>query len=225
MLWLQKETGSSWSTKMANLPDNRVTPSEPRFSYVGVDCFGPLDVCWGRSTVKWYGVLFTCLSIWAIHIEVAHSLDTDSFIDALRRCIAWKGKTLLMRSDNGGNFVKAKRELCEAVCDWNQSKIHDFLLARNIKWIFLSSCPVISWGCLGVMHSFCAEGDESSHEGRAFRWPGFADSNLWSRSDYQRLIHNQSIRWPQWSWSPHAQPPVVIAIRTYLTPWLVQQRR
>lgn len=41
-----------------------------------------------------------------------------------------------MRSDNGGNFVKAKRELCEAVCNWNQSKIHDFLLARNIKWIF-----------------------------------------------------------------------------------------
>ena len=51
---------------------------------------------------------------------------------------------------------------------------------------FQSSCPVISWGCLGVMHSFCAEGDESSHEGRAFRWRGFADSNLWSRSDYQR---------------------------------------
>ena len=122
--------------KMANLPDNRVTPLEPPFSYVGVDCFGPLDVCWGRSTVKWYGVLFTCLSIWAIHIEVAHSLDTDSFIDALRRCIAWRGQTLLMRSDNGGNFVKAKRQLCEAVCDWNQSKIHDFLLARNIKWIF-----------------------------------------------------------------------------------------
>ena len=122
--------------KMANLPDNRVTPLEPPFSYVGVDCFGPLDVCWGRSTVKWYGVLFTCLSIWAIHIEVAHSLDTDSFIDALRRCIAWRGQTLLMRSDNGGNFVKAKRQLCEAVCDWNQSKIHEFLLARNIKWIF-----------------------------------------------------------------------------------------
>lgn len=80
---------------------------------------------------------------------------------------------------------------------------------------FQSSRPVISWGCLGVMHSFCAEGDESSHEGRAFRWRGFADSNLWSRSDYQWLIHNQSIRWPQWSWSPHAQPPVVIAILPY----------
>ena len=127
--------------KMANLPDNRVTPSEPPFSYVGVDCFGPLDVCWGRSTVKWYGVLFTCLSIWTIHTEVTHSLDTDSFIDALRRCIAWRGQTLLMRSDNVGNFVKAKRELCEAVCDWNQSKIHDFPLARNIKWIFNPPAP------------------------------------------------------------------------------------
>ena len=186
--------------KMANLPDNRVTPLEPPFSYVGVDCFGPLDVCWGRSTVKWYGVLFTCLSIWTIHIEVAHSLDTDSFIDALRRCIAWRGQTLLMRSDNGGNFVKAKRELCEAVCDWNQRKIHDFLLERNIKWIFNPPARSYHGGDAFVL----CEGDESSHEGRAFRWRGFADSNLLSRSDYQQLIHNQSIRWPHWSWSPHA---------------------
>ena len=37
--------------------------------------------------------------------------------------------------------VKAKRELCEAVCDWNQSKIHNFLLARNIKWIFNPPTP------------------------------------------------------------------------------------
>ena len=163
--------------KMAHLPDNRVTPSEPPFSYVGVDCFGPLDVCWGRSTVKWYGVLFTCLSIWAIHIEVAHSLDTDSFIDALRRCIAWRGQTLLMRSDNGGNFVKAKRVMWS--CLRLESKQDSRLSSGKKHQVDIqSSCPVISWGCLGVMHSFCAEGDESSHEGRAFRWRGFADSNL-----------------------------------------------
>ena len=40
-----------------------------------------------------------------------------------------------MRFDNGGNFVKVEKELREAVPDWNQSKIHNFLLARNIKWI------------------------------------------------------------------------------------------
>ena len=92
---------------MAALPEDRVNPSEPPFSYVGVDCFGPLDVRRGRSTVKRYGVIFTCLSIRAIHIETVHSLDTDSFIGAFRRFIARRGQPLLMRSDNGGNFVKA----------------------------------------------------------------------------------------------------------------------
>ena len=78
--------------KMANLPKDRVCPSEPSLSHVGVDCFGPLLVCRGRSTVKRYGVLFTCLAVRAIHIEVAHTLDTDSFIHALRRFITRRGQ-------------------------------------------------------------------------------------------------------------------------------------
>ena len=60
----------------------------------------------------------------------------DSFIEALRRFIARRGQLLLMRSDNSGNFVKAEWELQVAVRDWNQDKIHDFLLAKNIKWLF-----------------------------------------------------------------------------------------
>ena len=39
---------------------------------------------------------------------------------------------LLMRSDNGRNFVKGEKELCE----WNQLKIHGFLFAKGIKWTF-----------------------------------------------------------------------------------------
>ena len=64
-----------------------------------------------------------CLSIRAIHIEVVHSLDTDSFINALKRFIARRGQPLLVRSDNGGNFVKGEKELREAVREWNQHKI------------------------------------------------------------------------------------------------------
>ena len=120
--------------KMASLPEDGVNPSEPPFSRVGVDCFGPLNVRRGRSVVKRYGVLFTCLSIRAIHIEVAHTLDTNSFINALRRFIARRGQPIQMRSDNGGNFVGGEKELREAVRNWNQDKIHNFLLAKNIKW-------------------------------------------------------------------------------------------
>ena len=122
--------------KMANLPEDRTTPSKPPFTYTGVDCFGPFEVRRGRTTVKRYGVLFICLSIRAIHLEVASSLDTVSFVNALRRFIARRGQPEEIRSDNGGNFVKGAKELRKAVNDWNQSQIHDFLLQRHIKWTF-----------------------------------------------------------------------------------------
>ena len=91
--------------QMADFPTDCVTPEKPPFIFVGVNCFGPFVVRRGRSLVKKYGVLFTCLSIRTIHLEVAHSLDTDSFINAMRRFIARRGQPEEVRSDNGGNFV------------------------------------------------------------------------------------------------------------------------
>ena len=41
-----------------------------------------------------------------------------------------------MRSDNGSNFVSGNKELQEAISDLNESQIHEFLLLRNIKWLF-----------------------------------------------------------------------------------------
>ena len=49
--------------KMANLPKDHLTPDHPPFTYVGVDYFGPFHVRCGRSLVKRYGVIFTCLVI------------------------------------------------------------------------------------------------------------------------------------------------------------------
>ena len=72
---------------MAELPKERVTLGDPPFTYVGVDCFGPLEVKQGRSHVKRYGCLFTCLTMRALHIEILHSLSADSTINAIRRFI------------------------------------------------------------------------------------------------------------------------------------------
>lgn len=77
--------------KMSDLPADRVTPDKPPFSFVGVDCFGPFWVKRARSQVKRYGVLFTCLVSRAIHIEVAQSMDTDAFVNFMRRFIARRG--------------------------------------------------------------------------------------------------------------------------------------
>lgn len=104
---------------MADLPQDRVFPDELPFTRVGVDFFGPFEVKRGRAAVKRYGVIFTCLAVRAVHLEVASSLDTDSFVNALRRLIARRGQVSELRSDNGTNFVGAERELREAIGKWN----------------------------------------------------------------------------------------------------------
>ena len=64
---------------MADLPKERLS-EEPPFMYCGVDLFGLFLVKDGRKEVKRYGALYTCLSSRTIHMEVVHSLSTDSFI-------------------------------------------------------------------------------------------------------------------------------------------------
>lgn len=128
--------GVTGQQQMADLPRDRVLPDDPPFTNTGVDYFGPFEVKRGRSMVKRYGVIFTCLTIRAVHLEMAASLDTDSFIHALRRFIARRGQVKILRSDNGTNFVGAERELKRSIEEWNVSKIEDQLHQQGIQWIF-----------------------------------------------------------------------------------------
>lgn len=61
-----------------------------------------------RSMIKRYDVLFTCLAVRAVHIKVASSFVTDSFIKALRCFTARRGQVQELRSDNETNFVGAE---------------------------------------------------------------------------------------------------------------------
>nr|XP_058944749.1 uncharacterized protein LOC131772813 [Pocillopora verrucosa] len=132
----KRRQGPVGEQKMANLPRPRVTPDQPPFTCVGIDYFGPFLVRQKRSMVKRYGAIFTCLALRAVHLEVCHSLDTDSFIHALRRFIARRGQVKEIRSDNGSNFVGGERELRVMIDSWNQARIHDALLQKSIKWVF-----------------------------------------------------------------------------------------
>ena len=122
--------------KMADLPEDRLQPDQPPFTNVGVDFFGPFEIKRGRSLIKRYGVIFTCLTVRAVHIEIAHSLDTDSCINAIRRFICRRGQVKILRSDNGTNFVAAEKELRKALENLDQTKIQNTMTEKGIKWIF-----------------------------------------------------------------------------------------
>ena len=129
----RKQKARPQAQQMANLPESRVHAGDPPFTRVGVDYFGPFLVKRARSELKRYGCLFTCLTTRAIHLEVAYTLDTNSFINALQRFIARRGQPSEIRSDNGSNFVGMHRELDKAIMEWNQDKISDHLLQNNTQ--------------------------------------------------------------------------------------------
>ena len=118
---------------MADLPEDRLILNKPPFTAVGVDFFGPFQVRRSRSLVKRYGLIYNYiymiyLTIRAVHIEVAHNLDTDSFLLALRRLIARRGQVQEIRSHNGTIMTSRERELRESIEAWNNKKIHEAML-------------------------------------------------------------------------------------------------
>ena len=108
--------------KMADLPSSRLMEVPP-FPYCGVDMFGPFIIKQRQSEVKRYGAMFTCMNSCAVHTEVIHSLDTDSFIQVLRQIIARRGIIRTIYSGNGSNFIRADNELKRAFEEVDNEKI------------------------------------------------------------------------------------------------------
>ncbi|XP_067022414.1 uncharacterized protein [Acropora muricata] len=127
--------GNPQVQRMADLPFDRVTPGKPPFSFVGVDCFGPFVVKRGRTQIKQYGCLFTCLTTRAVHIEKLDSFEADSFINGFVRFCARRGVPEKVRSDNGTNFVGREKELGKAMRSWkDDGKVKAHLLQKEIIW-------------------------------------------------------------------------------------------
>ena len=130
----RKIRGSTQIQKMADLPEDRVEPCEP-FTFSAVDFFGPFLIKQGRTERKRYGVLFTCMASRAVHLEVAHELTTDSFLNAYRRFSCRRGPIAQLRSDRGTNFVGAKNELALALKQLDTNRIKDQLLQDQCDWV------------------------------------------------------------------------------------------
>ncbi|XP_073254268.1 uncharacterized protein [Porites lutea] len=89
----------------------------------------------GRPRVKRYARRFVCLKTHC-HLEMAASLETDAFLNALTRMVAREGWPKLMLSDNGSTYVGAAREIKELVDSIYQDKIERLTSNQGIECQF-----------------------------------------------------------------------------------------
>ncbi|UYV85094.1 hypothetical protein LAZ67_X004553 [Cordylochernes scorpioides] len=117
------------------LPKDRVRVG-PAFDVTGVDMTGPLHL---KGNKKYWIAIFTCATYRAIHLELCTSLTTETFIGAMRRFVARRGRPSTIYSDNGLNFVGCKNLFSSL--DWN--KIVEYGAINRISWKF--NPPTACW--------------------------------------------------------------------------------
>ncbi|XP_055605098.1 uncharacterized protein LOC129753322 [Uranotaenia lowii] len=132
--------------KMAPLPEARLASYVRPFSFVGLDLFGPVLVKVGRSSVKRWIALFTCMTIRAVHVEVVYTLSTKSCIMGIRRFIGRRGAPIEIHSDNGTNFRGADNILQQQILKFHEDMAATFT-NTSTKWVFIPPGTPHMGGC------------------------------------------------------------------------------
>ena len=124
--------------EMGLLPEARLKPSPP-FNFVMIDLFGPYAVrgeVQKRVSGKAYGVLFTDLTMRAVHIEAVFGYDTSSFLMALSRFTSLRGWPEKIYSDPGSQLVGAERELKQAWQKIDHKALNRNAVQNGTTWVF-----------------------------------------------------------------------------------------
>ena len=115
-------------------PPKGETCIPPPLTNTGVDYFRTFDVTVRRTTEKMWGLLFTCLTTRAVHVEVVTSMDTSSCVMGVERFVSRRGSPAMIWSDNGTNFIGEEKELRECMEKWKTLNIATELAHKQFKW-------------------------------------------------------------------------------------------
>ncbi|XP_043496394.1 uncharacterized protein LOC122520365 [Polistes fuscatus] len=130
---------------MSDLSANRIQQMRP-FLHTGLDFCGPMFIKKkqhrNQRRIKVYVAVFVCFSTKAVHLELVSDLTTETFLAALRRFMARRGKCLDIYSDNATNFVGTANELKDRF----SRKLSD----EFIRWHFI---PLRSHNFRGIMEA------------------------------------------------------------------------
>ena len=129
---------------MAPLPLPRIEEEIRPFAHIGIDYAGPFEVKMGRRIArkKVSILVFTCLQIRAVHLEVTGGQDTSHVLNAISRFADIRGVPRQILSDNQTSFRKADKDLREWLESIDFEEIekktgYNFKnCQRSIKWNF-----------------------------------------------------------------------------------------
>ena len=110
---------------------DRVNFTTP-FVHTGVDYTGHFFVKFGEITYKFYLLVFTCLNVRCVHLELVPSMSTADFLMAFVRFTNFYSTPESLHSDNAGTFVQASKLLNMAEVD---DPLNEYLVRNSIKHV------------------------------------------------------------------------------------------
>ena len=131
--------------RMTNLPKHRVNMVKP-FQHTGVDFTGHL---WVKNemgeNVKLYILLFTCLNVRAVHIELVPDMSTVQFVLAFTRFTNVYGIPSHLYSDNAKSFVAGAEILQKALVSDEYKANFDVFDIQHVKIPLYSAWVGATW--------------------------------------------------------------------------------
>ncbi|MCO5761852.1 MAG: hypothetical protein NHG36_10120 [Chromatiaceae bacterium] len=80
------------------------------FQQTGMDFFGPFVL---RRRKKAYGLLFTCMTTRAVHLELCPDSSVPTWLNAIERFVARRGQPRIIRCDRAGTFLGGSRRIAQ----------------------------------------------------------------------------------------------------------------
>ncbi|XP_043219934.1 uncharacterized protein LOC122380652 [Amphibalanus amphitrite] len=126
--------------KMTNLPRERVSLIKP-FCNTAIDYTGHILVEDTNGEMrKMYIVLYTCLAIRCVHLDLVPDLSLGSFLQSFRRFCSTYGVPEFLYTDNAKQFLASQRVLINV---FTSDEFQEYLTEQSIKH---STIPVYaSW--------------------------------------------------------------------------------
>ena len=144
--------------KINNLPKHRVNLVKP-FNHTGIDYTGHLFVKDSKTDSnekqKFYILIFTCLNIRAIHIELVSDMTVKQFVLAFQRFINLYGIPSTIYSDNARTFSAGMKYLEEFLVSQEFSNKFSLYNIRHIRIPVYAAWVGATWERMIKTVKFC----------------------------------------------------------------------